>query len=189
MANSQKYIAAWLQSGVPEGMDIEKVLTPSREEMYRALELYHAHVKYVITIMFSLITAMFAILGLSEKLGGAIIDPETIRTVVGVFLIVVCIVAPFAISILYKYYCVYVSALIFAVRVHLGSPLRTTHPWFLRLINDANDAEQKRHIRDERTFIKKRIRSPTDTFMLYAYIIGFLALLSLFCGLEILAII
>jgi hypothetical protein len=186
MANSQNDIPAWLQGGVPEGMDIEKVLTPSREEMYKALELYHAHVKYVITIMFSLMTAMFAILGLSEKLGGAIIEAETIKTVVGVFLIVVCLVAPFAIGILYRYYFVYVSALVFAVRVHLGSPLKTTHPWFLRLIKRA---QKWSNVRDELAFIKKRTRSLTDTFMLYVYIIVFLALLSLFCGLKILGII
>lgn len=183
MVSSQKDIPAWLKKGVPKSADIEKILTPSREEMYRALQLYHAHVRYVITIMLSLITAMFAILGLSARLGDVIAEPEIISTVVGALLIAGCPVALIAVVIIWRYYLVYLSSLVFAVRVHLGSPFKITHPWFNRTIEQAIRWSK---VRDDIGFIHKRASSPTDTFMLYVYIILCLAGLSLFCGLKIL---
>jgi len=174
-------IPAWLCEGVPQRVDIEKILTPSRKGVYKTLELFHSHVRYVITIMFSLLTALFAILTFSENLG---VEKEVIETFIGYFLVAISVVAIISIVIIHRYYLVYVSSLVFAVRVHLASPFKYTHPWFIRTIEQA---KKWGNIKNDLEFIKKRARSPTDTFVLYACIIFLLACLSGYSGLRILA--
>jgi len=177
----------WLERGVPDDANVQDLLTPSRQEMYSTLQLYHAHVRYVITIILTLITAMFAILSLPEKSGSAIIvEPETMKTVVAwFFLFGIAPVAIIGIFIIWRYYLVYLSSLVFATRLHLRSPFRFTHPWFVRTINQA---EKWSKIKDDIGFIKKRAKSWSDTFMLYTYVILFFVGLSLLCGLKILGI-
>src|SRR5215210_4956810 len=43
------------------------LLSSARKEMYDALRLFQDHVKHLLTLMFSVMTAVFAVLGLSIK--------------------------------------------------------------------------------------------------------------------------
>jgi hypothetical protein len=183
----QKDNRNWFKRGIPDDANVQDLLTPSRQEMYSTLQLFHAHVRYVITIILTLITAMFAILSLPEKLGSAIIiGPETMKTVVAwFFLFGIAPAAMIGIFIIWRYYLVYLSSLVFAARLHSRSPFRVAHPWFVRTINQV---EEWSGIKDDIGFIKRRAKSPSDTFMLYTYILLFFVGLSLLCGLTILGI-
>lgn len=177
-------VPEWLRRSAPSPEVAKGQLAPSREEMYRALELYYTHVKYVITIMFSFLTALFAILGLSEKLVAKVLPSETIKVVVGAALIIMPL--PFAlltILIILRYYEVYVSSLIFALRVHLAAGVEASHPWFVRTIEQAQRWQVK--VKGDTAFLRRRALSPKDTFFLYACLIAFFAILTLFCGLTV----
>jgi hypothetical protein len=179
-------IPEWLNGGVPSEDQAKGQLVPSRKEMYKALELYYTHVKYVITIMFSFLTALFAILGLSQKLGSDVFPLETIRVVVSVALITLFPLALLAILIILRYYEVYVSSLIFALRVHLGANMVSAHPWLVRTLKQAKTWIED--IKCDGDFLRKRALSLKDTFFLYACVIILLGALSVFCGLKILGV-
>ena len=93
-------IPDWLKTGVPELEQAKNQLTASRTELFKSLDLYYTHVKYVITLMFSLMTALFAILGLTEKMGNHIVTLEMIKILVGTTLITMFPLAVCAIGII-----------------------------------------------------------------------------------------
>ena len=173
----------WIQAGAPEKSTAQGLLTCSREEMYKALELYHTHVKHVMTVMFTLLTALIAVIGLSSKLDTQTIPAQTLRSLVGAFLVCVLPLGVFAVFILLRYYQVYVSALIFAVRVHWAAGLHCSHPWFVRTIEQANLWTR---VTSDRQFLRRRAISPSDTFALYALMIALLSILSGYCGIRLL---
>lgn len=180
-------IPEWLNKGKPEKNSAASQLESSRTEMYKALELYYTHVKYVITILFSLVAALFAILGLYEKLPANLLPTSTIKFLIGYTLsIFVPLFTALAIFIIKRYYEVYVSSLIFALRVHLAVDMAHTHPWFVRTIEQAKKWQEKVH--SDNDFLSKRSRSLRDTFMLYSGIIVLLAILSCVYGLKVLSV-
>lgn len=176
-------VPEWIKARAPAIDKAMELIGPSRDEMYRALELYHTHVKHVMTIMFTLLTALIAVIGLSGKIGGQELPTEAIRLLVGTFLIIVAPLGVCAVFILLRYYQVYVSALLFAVRVHWAAGLGSSHPWFVRTIIQTNKWSK---VKCDVQFLRRRAISPSDTFFLYAMMILLLSLLSVFSGIIIL---
>lgn len=176
-------VPEWLKDKLPPLNAAKENLIASRTEMYKTLELYHIHVKYVITMMFTLLTALFAIVGLIGKLEQQVISLEGIRTMVGIFLCVVFLLGLVAIVIIRRYYEVYVSALVFAVRVHMAAEVMSCHPWFMRTVEQAKKWQSK--VDSDHAFLRWRSLSPHDSFCLYAVVIGILSLLSLIYGVSI----
>jgi len=178
-------IPSWLKNGCPPMDQANEQLISSREEMFKALELYHTHVKHVIAILFSLLTALFAVLGFSSKLESDLLSKHQIINLVAVFLITIFPIAIIAIGILKRYYEVYVSSLIFAVRLHLAVDWHRVHPWFDRTIEQARKWTS---VASDEDFLNRRTNSPKDTFFCYACIIRLLSVLSLISGIWLLAV-
>ncbi len=181
-------IPRWLSRGVPRKAPASEVLTASRTEMYQALQLFYSHVKYVITVMTSIVAATIAILGLTEKFGLSFFPVW--REIAGRIL---CVAVPtsalFAIIVIYRYYDVYLSALLFATRLHLHPSVWRTqgrHPWFERAVRQAC---RWRSVRSDRGFIFRRaFLAPCYSFVQYALLIVLLAAFSVYTGRRILSI-
>ena len=107
----------------------DKILEESRKEMYTALGLFHNHVKYVIYIMVSMPAAILVVMRLWKT-----DPPPLVNLIAGAILILVLPVSLFSIRIIQRYYEVYVSALIFATRVHIAAGYTKGHPWLERTI-------------------------------------------------------
>jgi hypothetical protein len=153
----------------------------ARDEMFRALQLFYDHVRYVITLLVTVPTAVFAVAAVAKDLGAA----REFRWFAAIFLIAAPVVAYFAQQVIARYYEVYVSALIFAVRVHLRSPIKAHYPWFERTINQA--AEWK-HVKNAQQFLAERRRSKKDTFFLYGCIIWAVAALCTVAAVALMAL-
>ena len=169
----------WLRKGSLTKIQAEEQLTSSREELFKALELYHIHVKHVIGIMFAIVTGLVAILGLTSRFGGGLDSAREITMIVSIMMMCMPVVGFLSIIILYRYYQVYLSALIFCVRVHCYAEIPYSHPWLVRTLNQAKDWTS---VKTEAGFLKKRAFSITDTFALYSSVVAVVSSLSALCG-------
>jgi len=78
-----------------------------------------------------------------------------------------------SIHIIKRYYEVYVSALVFATRLHVAKDYAEIHPWLKRT------AKQAKLVDNSIEFLEFRAKSRKDTFALYRWII---IILSITCG-------
>lgn len=149
------------------------LLKESREEMYRALSLYHDHVRHVIYIMLSVPGGLLLLI----KFSGSAKFDWMLYLISGLVLVLV----PPSISrlskiVIRRYYEVYVSSLIFATRLHSLMVYKRSdenvHPWFDRTVIQARD-QFKVQSADE--FLKARADNKDDTFIGYCNILDFLA--------------
>jgi hypothetical protein len=56
-----------LNSIIPDTQARSDFLSSARKEMYDALKLFHDHVKHSLSLMFAVVTVVFAIFGLVPK--------------------------------------------------------------------------------------------------------------------------
>jgi len=175
-------IPLWLQwSKEPKLQSNSDLLTESRQEMYEALKLFHNHVKYIIYILVSIIAAPLLIMRIIPSLN----DIHFFYIVVGLILALLPpILGILSIQIILKYYQVYISALVFMVRVHIGAGLTHAHPWIERTIQQAIDVSNK--VESSKEFLKYRAKSKKDTFFYYKWIIRIISFTSLLCGIVLL---
>lgn len=159
---------AWNRVGPAEKTNL---LNESRKEMHDALRLYHAHVKYVIYIMISVPTAILIIMQFSSN-GSP--DPPFYIIAAGLLFLVLPI-GLISIRIIDMYYRVYVSALVFATRLHMAGDYRENHPWLERTVKQA---ETWWFANDASRFLIARVNSPEDTFVQYGRIIKIIYMFS-----------
>jgi hypothetical protein len=181
MKNTPQEIPSWLSW--PNGVKKpdHNFINESRKEMYEALSLFHNHVKYVIYILVSMLGAIWIITQLWPSQESNIV----LYKIGGIILIFVPIVGAISVFVIYRYYQVYVSALVFATKVHIAVGYKNIHPWLERIINQAKEWPEVKNSLD---FIKKRAKSLTDTFVLYSIIIVLLSAAGLIFGIILLLI-
>ncbi len=192
-------VPAWLTRGCPTAEPDARMLEASRKEMYQALTLFYGHVRYVLTLILSIPLATFIILALARRDGTTIFEPGFLRWIAGgVLAIVVPAIAMPSIVVIFRYYEVYVSALLFATRLHLRArTLAGEHPWFQRAIGHASEPVQDSLAfrllsklsggsrGDEQRFIVKRASTSWYSFWLYASIIMILGVANFVVGILI----
>lgn len=178
MEKNSQDIPRWLCW--PEEVDPPEtsLLNESRKELYEALSLFHSHVKYVIYIMITMPAVILAIIRLWPAA-----QPNMISYVIAaIILVFVLPIGVVSILVIHKYYQVYVSALVFATRVHIAAGYKQLHPWLERTLKQAQDWKVDSSLK----FIERRTKSFRDTFMLYSLIIGILAGVSCVSGIIVL---
>lgn len=158
-----------------DGRALSIHLNGHRQDIFSALLLFHTHVKFVITLMLTFITALFAIFSivLRDTQSNDILI-RNIEILGGWILVVLFLIALISHFILLRYYDVYISALIQATQVHYWGKV-SGFRWFERIIEDLKDKNI-----DKKKYIDIRRRSLKDSYVYYmaiVWIIGILALL------------
>lgn len=174
-------IPEWLKWPQNQPPPESKLLAIARKEMYQALTLFHGHVKYVIYVLVSMIAAPLLIM----RVWPASAASSEFHIVVGVLLTALPpLIGSKSNSIIQRYYEVYVSALVFAARAHIGANLHLAHPWIERTIQQAEATSDE--VTDAQAFLKYRAKSKDDTFYHYRSIIQVVSYASLLAGVMVL---
>lgn len=173
-------------------MDIKEVLkddsargeflSASRKEMYDALSLFYTHVKHTISLMLSIMTAVFVIFGvaLKDTASRAEIEP-LFKLLGGVILSALFPLGIVSILIIGRYYKLYVAALMFAGELHTSVGL-SSHAWFEHIREDAESLGQTA---GKKEVLHKRTYGWPHSWILYSMLIAVLSLLNLIVGISI----
>jgi hypothetical protein len=103
------------------------LLAESRAEFHTALSTFYAQVKYSTSIIFAILTAVFAILKISPPAEGEALLSSSVVLAVGLLLgAVLCLFFLVAAA---GQYSLYLAAAIFSAKLHLACGIRG-HPWF-----------------------------------------------------------
>ena len=158
------------------------LLTSSREEMYTALSLFYSHVKHSMSLMFAVITAVFAVLGVMGS-GEANIIASTlpITTLAGAVLLVLFPVSIITSIIISRYYRLYVSALIFSAELHEEAGLGF-HGWFEQI----NDYRNKEGSEPRKSLIDRRTYGWRHSWFLYSVLLWITGIVGLTVGISLL---
>jgi hypothetical protein len=175
-------VPAWL--AWPQGINAPSPdqMEAARKEMYEALRLFHDHVKYVVYVLASILAAPLLILRILPSVEQ---DP-VFHLVAGLILLFIPpLIGILSVNVIRRYYEVYVSALVYATKIHVALREVNTHPWVLRTILQA--VELGARATNSIQFMEARAKSKNDTFHYYRWIILALSLASLVCGIIMLA--
>ena len=115
-----------------DGVKISEQLKASRDEMYGAFGLFHAHVKYTTSLMVSFLTALIAIMVIAARIGGPT-DLNNIKLFLLIGSLMFFLTYPighFSKKILTRYFRVYVAAMQFADILHKQYRFNV-HPWLI----------------------------------------------------------
>lgn len=158
-------------------------LTSVRQDMYNALSLFHDHVKHTLQLMFTLLTAVFAVLGiaLSDKVPSANLI-FSFKLVGGIILSLLFPLGIVSILIIGRYYKLYVAALFYAAEIHQRVEL-SSHSWFLEVL-DAMESVPDHAQR--KLLINKRTYGWPHSWILYTFLIGVISVAGLISGIIIL---
>ena len=159
-------------------------LSSARNEMYSALSLFHNHVKYTISLMFALLTAVFAIFGIALKEVGA--NPQLInqfKFIGGLILSLLFPLGIVSIIIIARYYKLYVAALVYAAELHESVGLEK-HLWFQEILSEIKS--QRNDVQKE-NLIKRRTYGWPHSWILYSSLIGLISLVGLIAGITLLS--
>ena len=155
---------------------VSNFLTAARKEMYDALRLFQDHVKHLLSLMFTVLTAVFAILGFIIKGEMPIIIDRTVVALLGgAVLLLLFFLGNISTVIISRYYRLYVSALIYAADLHESIGVGS-HRWFKDLATERSRSESPTH------FVKKRAYGWPHSWLLYAILIWVLSNVSLVGG-------
>lgn len=171
-----------LNSIIPDHSAKSALLSSARREMYDALKLYHDHVKHTLSLMFAVLTAMFAILGLILKGDVSSFDPHIIRIFGGSVLLLLFPLGIISTFIISRYYELYVAALIYATELHESVGL-DSHAWFQEI------EEYRSKLGDDvspHRLLKKRAHGWRHTWFPYTLLIWAIAMPGLVVGLFLL---
>lgn len=99
--------------------------------MYSALDLFHTHVRHILSIMFALLTAVFAILGFTlQDVEGSEENLDSILKIGGAMVLILILpLGAVSILIIGRYYRLYVAALVYAANLHKAEGI-DGHQWF-----------------------------------------------------------
>lgn len=177
---------------------INDLLTSSREDMFKGLDIFHGYTRHMSWMMFTAIGAISgAFYVLANLVNEKTILLDTAMLVGGSSLI---ILSPFPflfILIIRTGYKFYVSTLLHATKLHKFYGL-ALHPWFLEMINDINDLIEEKSknpqfdFKDTRNLkilemeiLNKRTNKYPHAFFTYQIIFSLLGLMSLTMGIFI----
>src|SRR6266851_4788646 len=154
-------------------------LTSVRQDMYNALTLFHDHVKHTISLMFALLTAVFAILGfaLSDRIPSANLI-FSFKLVGGIILSLLFPLGVVSILIIGRYYKLYVAALFYAAEIHQSVGLGS-HSWFVEVIDTM---EPVRDHAQRKVLINKRTYGWPHSWILYTILISVISIAGLLSG-------
>lgn len=160
-------------------------LSCTRQEMYQALSLFHSHVVYTLSVMFTLLTAVLAIFGFSgNALQNFGATQGIVKWIGGVILVLIFPLGAVSIIIIGRYYKLYVAALIFSAEAHESEGI-ANHAWF-------EDLDKYRKSLGENHSKAQLVRSRTyawpHSWILYSILIGLISLAGLILGILLLAI-
>jgi hypothetical protein len=151
-------------------------LTAARTEMYTSLSLFQDHVKHLLSLMFTVLTATLAILGfiIEGKLPSAF-DPTVVVLLGGSILLLMFLLGNISTIIISRYYRLYVSTLLYAADLHESRGLGS-HVWFQDLTKERSESESPGDC------VKKRAYGWPHSWRLYAILIWILSNVSLISG-------
>ncbi len=153
------------------------LLNGVRQDMYTALSLYQVHVKFISTLVISLLTvigAIFSILKLMEISQPAM---RMIEVGTSILLLVAFMIGLLSLIVVTRYYKVYVSALLFAAQMHYEARISGFF-WFEKLIELLKKKFLEEGSITKEEFIASRTWSRRDTHFWYVI---FITLLSIVC--------
>lgn len=163
---------------------VSHFLSSTRQEMYHALELFHNHVKYTISLMFTLLTAVFAIFSITGNRGVQTLgpNPQLFQVIAGIILVLLFPLGIISILIIGRYYKLYVGALVFATEAH--ESVGMVHLWF-RELTDSKEQLGKNYSEDK--FVRQRTYGWPHSWILYSILIALISVLGLFVGILVLS--
>lgn len=159
-------------------------LSSARDEMYRSLELFLAHVKYTVSLMFTILTAVFAVFAIALKDPAEVAPHMRVLSVLGrTILTLLFPLSGLSIVIISRYYRMYCPSLFFAAELHeaAGVPLHL----YLREVQDL----KKGTVQTEdtlRQLVNRRARQWPRSWTLYAVLVALIGIAGLLSGLIVL---
>lgn len=181
-SDSQGDLPQWFREGCHLGnmgedpVALARLLNGSRQDVFSALSLYQVPVKYVTTLVLSLITVVGVVFSFVKSTQFA--SPEIVKLVESSgagLLVIASITGGLSAFVITRYYNVYVSALLFAAQLHCGAGIRSFH-WLERLIHLLEDQANKI---SRQQFISQRTWSRDDSHFWYVVFIVALSVLSM----------
>lgn len=165
-------------------------LSASRQEMYDALTLFYSHVKHTLSLLITIITAVFAILAFALKENIAKSNPDILPILSqmgGSILFIVFIISLISIAVIWRYYRLYVAALIFSSKQHIKAKM-PEHIWFIEVEKLEKEISSKYPKLSEEQVLKKLVNNRAITFphsfILYAVILLIIGLVGLYSGIK-----
>ncbi len=164
----------WLLKGIKtRPRPTHEQLKNARTELYDALALFQTHVRWQIGIMFSLMTTTIGIMIASARstMPGII---SLLKDTAFVIVLVTPILVFLSWRILRRYYEVYVSALLFALRLDLlADSGEQRHPWLKRTLEQTREWP----VKSDLAFVKRRALSSGDSCVCYGCVILLLGII------------
>jgi hypothetical protein len=163
-----------LRFALPSDEARGQYLSATRRETYDALALFHAHVKSSVSLMFGIMTAVMAVVGIVLQRSAS---PKLLSVVLHSAPVILMLVFPFsvvAVLVTGRYYRFYVAALVYAASLHDQEGIGE-HQWFgeiKALKSTLGDTT------DENRIVHARMYSWPNSWLLYALLIEFIGLTS-----------
>lgn len=157
-----------LRNKIKSDVALSEFLNATRKEMYDSLSLFHNHVKFTISLLLSLITAIFAVFGfflkdnenLSEMIG-------LIRTIGSIIFVTIFLIGIISMFIIGRYYKLYAASLMYAEEAHKSVGLEN-HFWFIGV----EEIEKKLSKRStKKDLLNRRTNGITHSLFLYRVLI------------------
>lgn len=168
-----------INSLLPDPNAKSVLLSSARKDMYDALSLFHDHVKHSLSLMFAVLTAVFAIFGLILRGDVSSFDPTIVRVLGGLVLVLLFLLGVISVIIVSRYYELYVAALIYAAELHESAGLNS-HAWFQEIERYRSKLGNDVQLHQ---LLKKRAHGWPHTWLLYVMLIGAISFIGLGVGL------
>lgn len=173
-----------IKTALPNDGARSAFLSSTRQEMYNALNLFYTHVQHTISLMFTILTVVFAVFGIVLREAGS--SPQLLlilRSVGGLILSLLFPLGIVSILIIARYYKLYVAALIYAAELHKSVALNS-HAWFEHIEKDLKSLGDDARKED---LIRKRTYGWPHSWILYSILIAILSVVGLIGGIILLS--
>lgn len=173
-SNTSHIQSSPLRLALPSDDARGQYLSATRRETHDALALFHAHVKSSVSLMFGIMTAVLAVVGVALQRNPS---PKLLGVVLHGAPLILLLIFPFsvvAVLVTGRYYRFYVAALVYAANLHEQEGVGM-HQWFgevKALKSTLGDTV------DEGRLVRARMYSWPNSWLLYALLIEFIGLTS-----------
>lgn len=174
-ATRNKELPSWYGKNViPESISndersLSNYLNSIRNDVYTTLSLYQGYSKIVIsTLLISI--GIVSVIDTSTKVYGY---QPNIENLLGAILIFTGIIGSILIALLYQYYRVYTSALLFCAEVHYSVGIHGPY-WVKRMTDFTKNKHSIKPCHNRDQVVSLRARSPTDSFFINLIVFGFM---------------
>jgi len=157
-------------------------LSSARQETYDALALFHTHVKHTVSLLFTLLTAVFAMFGIAPRETEASpASPHHMFKLARTLILSLLFPLRIASILIAARYCKrYVAALIYAAELHESMGL-DSHTWFEHLEDDMRPLGDDARKEDR---IEKRTYAWPHSWILYSILVAVLSIAGLIFGIS-----